>query len=164
MNLARLASAIRDRIRADTGTGGLFNVTTGILRNSDVLYGTGQVERVFPYVTFDVEATQADGFGHDHMLVTVTLHIVDDRNNGIGNCATIIDRVYGDAVTQPSDVPSFGLHRHPLTLTSETNYPDWKVGGVMYRRSSATRHDAECYVFEEVYEFHMSADAATPPP
>ena len=161
MNLALVASAIRDRIRADTGTGGLFNTSTGLLHNTDhPTYGTGLEERTFPYILFDIEDTQADEFDADTTTATVRIHIVDAREQGIGRCVTILSRLYGDGVSQANNEPSYGIHRHPLVVTQQTGLLNWRACGVMFRRSGSTQHDAECFVFEEVYEVRLSADDA----
>lgn len=165
MNFTALATAIMQRCLADTGTGGLFNTTNGLLYVSTLtpptkIYLADEVPPTlpidtpsasgWPHVTIEVgvDSEQRDAFNADAVLERFRVHVWDHRRNGAGvsRCGTIIDRIFGDATLNASRVPTYGLHRHTLVLASGT----W-TGGVVMRGGSGNAHEEDIWHFIEEY-------------
>lgn len=122
--LPKLYQAIGDRLTGDTGTGGLFNVTSPLVtqfRNTVIASS-----QAFPYLVMNVTtAMNSDGFNLRSHMVTFSIHVyVEEQPNAGGDSfstgASIIDRVEGDWDLQSTRIPSFGLDRWVPTLTSSS--------------------------------------------
>ena len=159
-NLARVFTAIRTRALADTGSGGLFasgaNLVTGIYAE------TGSQTLAFPYITITLFDEEDDTFAKDGSIVNVQFHIYHNAvASGIGPieaCGAIIERLRGDATQQSNRVPTYGFHRHKLTL-SQSGGALWGAG-LMRRLRGTTAHEKDVYHFIEEYEVRQSSATA----
>ncbi len=78
-----------------------------------------------PYTTFYVQADFDDTFTTNGFRINGTIEITDHRDNGHENLWTLMHRIVGDSVP-PDTAPTYGLHRHPLTLSGD-NKAGWVV-------------------------------------
>lgn len=128
MILAPIYQAIYDRMKADTGTGGLYNggawnlITGGaytVFASPSAITG--------PYLVFGVsmernnESTTGDEF-----LCTATFNLYDRLNESASDAyigtslLPALDRLHGNAVLQSGRVPTYGFNRHRLVLPTNT--------------------------------------------
>ena len=145
MNLVYFTKAIVDRITADTS-----------FPTSNVSTYFGDANNT-PRVVIEVSAEADDTFTQDGITMTVRFHVFDLREAGFAAaCAGIIDRLRGDAAAQANRVPTYGFHRHNLTLTQAVSGMQWAAGLCRYVRSD-TSHDESMYHFIETYEVRQTA-------
>lgn len=116
MNIVAIYNAVATRLQGDTGTGGLFASTdalvTGIFNN----YADNQL--YFPFLVIDVSLENDDAFAADVLNATIIVHTFVALNSAqVDSYSSILDRVYGNAVAQNGRVPTYGLHRHSLSLS-----------------------------------------------
>lgn len=135
MSGALVAQAIKARIEADTGTGGLFNAATAY-KLSGVYYTHGSYERSLPYAVIDAPVQQDDTMDSDGGNVDWSVTVYDAANNGMEKLRPIYSRLHGDAVLQSSRRPTYGLHVHLLVLsTNGTDNPLGSVGSDVVEKS-----------------------------
>lgn len=136
MNLAKFQQAIYDRL---TGDATLTGLATGGVR-SVLGPRTGiSTEDSKPYVVVTLQGTTpADDFRGDLIEMVVDVHVVSDTTDGLSTPSSIIDRIIGDATLQSNVTPTYGLHRHQLSLSGSTY-----TGGVMQFFDTETAHDEE---------------------
>lgn len=136
MNLARLYNAVYTRLTGDATLAGL---ATGGVRSVMGPRSGIAAEDAKPYVVIVVSGTTANnGLDSDGFEANVDIHVVSDTLRGMDVPLQIIDRVYGDATMQASKVPTFGLHRHLLVLTTSSY-----TAGIVEFVDSETAHDEE---------------------
>ena len=132
MDLAALNLALKTRAYTDTGAGGLRNADSPLITG---WYPTRfDPSLQFPYVVTSIAASASDNaFSLDVGRVTMYFHIwhqkegTDDENPTL-TCSNIIKRIYGNwASSSPTVAPTWGFHRHPLTIASGT----WRVAGAL---------------------------------
>lgn len=127
MILAPIYQAIYDRMKADTGTGGLY-------AGSQWNYISGGAYTVFaapnpitgPYLVFSVAMQQQNTATGDEFLCTATFNLYDRLNesssdNYLGtSLLPALDRLHGNAVLRTGRVPTYGFNRHELVLPTNT--------------------------------------------
>lgn len=159
MNLDGLANAIRARVQADTGSGGAWE-TSGLYKLTSVLHEDGQratqtgaIDALYPYMVYSLISadTGEDGFTSDSVSTDWRLHVFDDKKNtatgaeGALRSLGILNRLFGDALAQSNRVPTFGFHRHQLslTVTGDASAP-WAAGVCEIERLNSN-HDEDAY-------------------
>ncbi len=105
-----IADAIRDRLLADNGTGGL--VGTGGPLGTDRIFSiarlAGATTRPFAVIGL---ATQFDGtLARGAWDVNVTITVYADHQSQIDTAWTAVDRIIGNAYAASDSVPTIGLH------------------------------------------------------
>lgn len=120
MELARLWLALKTRAVADTGSGGLFNATTPLING----FYPGKVPTAstlaFPYVVIGSELKGGPhAFGKDIALGMIDFHLYVSEDDSSGDpyqkMSDLEKRLSGDSTN--GSTPSFGFHRHPLTIS-----------------------------------------------
>lgn len=143
MNLAQLWQSIYDRLRGDST---LMAACSGVF-NTSVPAGTA-----LPYVVFSVASSTAnDTFLTDVKEHVIRISVVSSARLGMSTPATLLKRVYGDATLQSSRTPTFGLHRHVLSLPAASEAAEW-VGSIITHVDSTMDHDQDVYHFIETYK------------
>lgn len=152
MNATRLFVALKARLDADTGTGGLFATGANLISGVYNTLAPTTLTDTNSYIVFNVaSAEQMDGFNIDVIEYTFYLSIFTPVDSGLSAAQAIIDRIYGNALSQAGRVPTYGLHRHSLTLTSTS----WR-GGIMHRIDQQTNHTETVYQHIETYRIITS--------
>jgi hypothetical protein len=146
VNIAKLTEAIRTRALADNGVGGLTTLV------SSVTAFFGPTGATYPYVVitgdaFDQGTAAApSGFRKEVVTVLFTFHIYGAKRSGMAAIEAVIDRLYGDASAQADWVPTYGFHRHVLTLDGGwTAGPVERVGGDFQIEDQDVLHFSETY-------------------
>lgn len=156
MNNNAICAAIVARLQADQGGGALFATggAPGLIKA--VYRNMAPPNADMPYVVFDCkdEATE-NTFTSDVLLVRIAVAIFIPTTSAPNVMDAILDRVYGDATRQSTGIPSFGLHRHPLNLTTGT----WTGGTIMYTGSDDDS-DLTRYVSVSTYQMYQSRQPA----
>lgn len=118
--LGEFSDLLRDRLTADTGSGGLFNVGAPLL-NAPICnqFQTPALDSTsaFPFITFEIESltNEPEGFGLAsiefgvNLIVTMSM----DGSDPMDTWFKVFDRVYGDWLAQygAGNPPTYGLHR-----------------------------------------------------
>lgn len=107
-----LLIAVRARLFADTGSGGLFANGAELVTN---IYGVTAVPGAsYPYIVVDRAGFgPLDAFTLNVAEVRFRTHVIARVDSGWDNVNAILARVYGSG----NRSPTYGLHRHSLTLT-----------------------------------------------
>ena len=94
MQQSTLITAIRDRLLADTGTGGLFNVTTPLI--TDVHFARANKQTTGNYIVLVVANTAPeDDFTNNGIIYQINVNIyMTSIYGGTITLSNIIDRVY----------------------------------------------------------------------
>lgn len=151
--LPQLEKAVYDRLAADTGTGGLFNVSSPLV--TACYNGEVKAEQAYPFLSLNVvSAPSQDSMDTRVRLVTMDVHVYckksqdpgDSSYDGMDVGGKIIERVVGDWDQQSSRSPTFGLDRWKPTLTS------WVADNF---RSIEERADHEDGVYHWVLTFEV---------
>jgi hypothetical protein len=151
MNIVPFFRAIKTRLEADTGTGGLYKV------GSVLVTGTYSVIAVpnattYPYLLIDHEADEVlDGFDLNYIARSFRVHVWANLSAGLDAANNICDRVYGDG----NRTPTYGLHRHTLAFVAGS----W-TGGVIEYRDTVIDPDEDHYHFIQRYVVRMSRTAS----
>ena len=122
MNEVAVVNAVCTRLNADTTltgilTGGIDQLR-GPLRGLAV-DGSAAYAVIVPTSANKGEHTQ----GSDGYWVNFRITIYDRQQNGLANLYAASKRIFGDASLSAANsmVPTYGLHRHKLTLGSDAN-------------------------------------------
>lgn len=157
MNIAHATAAIRSRLLADTSPGGLRAASSPLLASDEkittYILAPDQVGTIggYPYVVIDViSVEEEDAFDADAVRYEIDLHVFDLQSASMTACADIIDRIRGDAMAQPTRQPSYGLHRHTITLPTP-----W-TGGLVVRAGGRSEHDQAVQHYVESYIMHAT--------
>lgn len=160
MSAVLVAEAIYTRLKADTGTGGLYSASggttwlTSILSAAYGLEGTpGQL--VYPYMVFSVQTgAHEPTFTGDSFNYTITIQHYEDSTSGLDAIRAGFNRLYGDAALQASRAPSYGLHRHLLVLDTDSgkNPLGWVGAPITCISNSIQMADEKVIVSELVFE------------
>lgn len=119
MNLEALIIAVKTRLEADTGTGGLFAVGSPLV--TGVYAMIAPFGATYPYLFIDVAGTGVqDAFALDLLEVRFRVHCFATADNGYEPIDNIMRRVYGAA----GRTPTYGLHRHALAMAGS---PGWSA-------------------------------------
>lgn len=155
MNATRLFVAIKARLDADTGAGGLFATGANLISGVYQTIAPTTLNDDNSYIVFSVASVQnQDAFTMDVVEYTIYLSVFAPVDGGTAAPQAIIDRIYGNAISQAGRIPTYGLHRHSLVLTSTS----WK-GGIMHRIDQQTNHSETVLNYVEVYRVTCSLAA-----
>lgn len=158
MNNNAICAAIVARLQADQGGGALFatggapGLITGVYRDMAPPGAT------MPYVVFDCkdEATDESSFTGDVLRVRIAFAIFSPTTSPPSVVDTIKGRIFGDATDQTNRVPTYGFHRHTLTLSAGR----WVTSAMMYQNGE---NDSDLTRYSDVsfYEMNMSRECPT---
>lgn len=81
---------------------------------------TGPVVGGLPYLIVTSSSDQLDSFSHNGLQRQVLVRVIDHIDNDLAALGTAWDAVYGDG-NPPNESPTYGLHRHRLTLVGSPN-------------------------------------------
>lgn len=162
MNIRGVTAAVRARILADTGTGGIFNAGTPLAKSvysehGPYEEGSSLLVNLCPFLVVESQAAQSDdGFATDVLIQTFNVHVLDVVAAGADTTLKIMDRLYGDGIAQATRIATYGLHRWSptLTLTGDAAAP-WVASapGCMF---VASQNVQEQDVFHYVAQFQMT--------
>lgn len=150
MNTAAFADMIRDRLTADTGSGGLFNATP--LLASPIYYAAMPTTAAMPYAVFSFVSDVANNcFQKDVREIRFQLSVFMPRvhatiSDPMLRGSQILDRIYGDSAN--GSVPTYGLHRWAPTLSG-----GWTAGGAVQCGPRRDEHIDDTYAW--VLEFYL---------
>lgn len=152
MNLVKVAEAVQTRLKADTGTGGLYNVASPLITASHFCDASDSA--TYPYVVFSIEAANQSPtlLGSEVYECFIDFHIYSDKASGYAVCSSIIDRIFGDVVSQTgTHVPGYGFHRYVLSLSG-----GWTGSPVVRESMDCDLSDKDVYHFRESYKVIIS--------
>jgi hypothetical protein len=147
MQQSTLITAIRDRLLADTGTGGLFNVTTPLL--TDVHFARANKQTTGNYIVLVVANTvPEDDFTNNGIIYQINVNIyMTSIYGGTITLSNIIDRVYArlhDWTPTLSDGHRAGLSTSSAAVlpTCPTKKPSLSRSHLRYANQRlGARHD-----------------------
>lgn len=157
MNLVPVWVAVYKRLTSDTGSGGLLATGAELVSGIRAYFAPPTfTTETKPYIVFDVDgAQQQDGFNIDVIDLSIRLHVFARMEyattSGFDRCAAILDRIYGNGIDQAGRTPTYGLHRHSLSLESSSYTAD-----IMHRTGMAQEHDEDHLHFIESYSVLIS--------
>lgn len=166
MLLNAINQAIFDRIKADTGAGGLYASSAwNIISGAYSVFGTPN-PMVFPYLLWSVRMEQDHSLPADEFNCTATFTVWDQVQDYVTNAeynarvVAVLDRLHGNAVLQAGRVPTYGFHRHLLTLP--TNGYTAKASHCFVRSYDSAMLDEHAVTGTMTMTFRVSALAANP--
>lgn len=155
--LTVLSKEIRDRLLADTGSGGLFGsppLVTG------VFWTVAPVEQPMPHLTYDITVVQQeDAFRLAADDVEVRVHTWIDARDTVGSPVlsrlnTIVSRIVGDWTNHPYGTPpTYGLDR--WTIGNLGGLPGPWIAGTMERLPAIIDADADDTIIHHVQPFRL---------
>jgi hypothetical protein len=166
MIFSTIERAILDRIKADTGTGGLYVSgawnTTFLSGGAWANTGRPNVARasLYPYLVYSMNATGAHGFIDDAWEVSITFTVYDEPINGVSRITSVLDRLFGNAIITSGRTPTYGFHRHVLVLS--TNDYSAVGGDVTCKTMSVEALDENVVQGTITFDTTFSALAANP--
>jgi hypothetical protein len=115
-----VAKAILDRLKADIGTGGIYQdgdwtLVEGAWNN---LANPSDGRR--PYIVYSFSGDSEDSQTSDEDLLTLTFQVYDNATNGTDTITQVLDRLHGDGILRAGRIPVYGFHRHVLALGTNT--------------------------------------------
>ena len=165
MILTSIYKAIFDRLKADTGTGGLYNGGSWkIISGAYSVYGT-PAAIVFPYLLVSVRLEQDHSLTADEFNATATFTVYDQVQDAIAgdfgtNISSVLDRLHGNAILQAGRIPTYGFHRHLLVLP--TNGYTAVASNCYVRTYDATMIDEHTMQGTMTATFRVTALATNP--
>jgi hypothetical protein len=139
MNLTWFFRAIKTRLQADTGTGGLFVTPGPLVTGCYSIIAPPNLSAAYPYLLIDHEGdAPLDGFGLNMVERSFRVHIwaVTSIAAALDAVEAIGNRVYGDG----NRAPAYGLHRHTLAFAGGS----W-TGGIIEYRDTVIDPDQDYY-------------------
>lgn len=121
--LTQINQAILDRLKADTGSGGLYNGGAWNLV-SGAWAVCAPANATFPYIVWTLAWTPAPSRQSDEYDLVASISVFDDASlyvddsNFSNRVSPIMDRIHGDAIITAGSVPTYGFQRHPLVIGS----------------------------------------------
>jgi hypothetical protein len=161
MSFYLAAATIRARAIADTGSGGLFNVSAPLVKSCTHEYAPATDSAtngadIFPYIVFTFPAWEDEPtFTTDLQRLVVQFHVYALREGGSKVCGDILDRIYGDGIRQTTRIPTYGFHRHSLSLGDTDLTAPW-TSGPMVRMSRNTAHERDVYHYIDSYSVTLA--------
>lgn len=163
---AAINQAIYDRIKADTGTNGLYKSGAwNIISGAYSVFGTPN-PIVFPYVLWSIRMEQDHSLPADEFVVTTTFTVYDQVQDYVNSSeysarvSAVLDRLHGNAVLQTGRVPTYGFHRHLLVLP--TNGYTAQASQCFVRTYDSTMLDEHTVTGTMSMTFRVSALASNP--
>lgn len=130
MSVFLVAQAIKTRLEADTGTGGLFNAGSAYKLSAVYTKQGGNGATLFPYAVIEpLTANDDSAMWSMNAVVEWTITVYDDAANGEAKLWPILNRILGDAILQSSQRPSYGLWMHVLVLDTDSGRNPFAVTG-----------------------------------
>lgn len=150
MSVPAIEAEIYSRLDGDSTLTALLGGTA----NQEIFNTLAPESARFPFVVFVVTGEQQeDTFETDEVTMTVAVAVYGAWPADYTACASIVDRIYGDAVDQSDRVPTYGLHRWSMgTVSGDTSW----TASEMRRLSSQTQHTDEALVYVDTYEVSLS--------
>lgn len=153
-----VAAAILNRIKADTGTGGLYEGSAWSIISGAWFAAASPATPAYPYVVYAVSSEPDDTFPADQRTFRVAFSIYDTADRGMDRVQAIMDRLYGDAMLQATRQPTYGLHRHRITIPSSTL--GWIGGDVVAGSDEVGPAEGQPNVVVGTIEFSGSMSAS----
>lgn len=148
MNLKYIAQAIQDRAEADTGSGGLYNVSAPLI--TGWYWEQGPATATYPYVVAMLaDDGEADTFGKSGRELTFYFHIYVTRDTtapqtAADSAADIQARIFGSGTPNS---PTYGFHRWQTTLPVGSSM----VATTMARTGGTSASDRDTVHLIETY-------------
>lgn len=165
MSPGLISKAILTRIQADTGSGGLFSASGGTAYSTitDAGWNTIRGDKLRPYVTWEISGTADNALTADDIVYEVTFTCIDEASRGCDRLDTVWNRLFGNAMLISGRVPSYGFHRHVLTLAADSTNPLSATGCMCaFTRGDIRVQDETTIVLTMTFEARASAAAVTP--
>lgn len=158
--LPYLFAAVRNRLRADTGSGGLFQ--TGATVVSDVYNVRPPVNQDIqtkPYVVFRLNGAnpESEGMGTRSRRISMSLYTVvpitpESEYDAVEKASTILWRMEGNWEDQTFGTPpTYGLIRHVLDLGGSTSWVstilDYESDEWVYDDENLIQHRLDVFGF-----------------
>lgn len=165
MILTTIYQAIFDRIKADTGAGGLYNGNAwNVISGAYSIFGT-PAAITFPYLLVSVRMDQDHSMTADEFNCTVTFQVFDQVQDAVagnfaGRISGVMDRLHGNAILQAGRIPTYGFHRHLLVLG--TNGYTAKASNCLVRTYDSTMIDEHMMQGTMTATFRVTALATNP--
>lgn len=161
INLVAAETAVYDRLESDSGLTALVNRANALIDPADQgIFNTNAPQVTeggsapgYPYVVFVVSVEEYEALfdNSDTVQMQALFWVIDrrDRESSRADCLAIIDRLLGDA-TDSDAAPSFGFHRHRLSVSG-----DW-TGSHMLQLAPEARHTLDHFVYAVPFTFYLS--------
>lgn len=166
MILSSIYQAIFDRVKADTGAGGLYEGNSWkLISGAYSVFGT-PAAMVYPYLLIAVRLDQDHSLPADEFNATATFNVYDQVQNYVSGTdfstrvTGVFNRLHGDAILQTGRVPTYGFHRHLLNLP--TNGYTAKASHCFVRTYDSNMVDEHTVQATMTATFRVSALAANP--
>lgn len=165
MILTSIYQAIFDRVKADTGAGGLYaSGAWNIISGTYSIIGT-PAAITFPYLLVSVRMDQDHSMTADEFNCTATFQVFDQQQDATagrfaGRISAVLDRLHGNAILQAGRIPTYGFHRHLLVLP--TNGYTAKASNCLVRTYDATMLDEHMMQGTMTATFRVTALATNP--
>ena len=132
MFFSAIITSIRDRLLADTASGGLNGTGSPISGGVLSIVGSGGVQ-ASPYIVIGFGATSnMSAFRAGRFALMPTITIYYKHNNESDRAWAAVDRIMGDSFIQANHLPTFGLNNWiGDTLTGITGYTVETGGFIM---------------------------------
>lgn len=159
------ALAAIERLKADTGTGGLYNGGDwNIISGAYFTLAAPGTAQVYPYIVITASADYDDTMVSDDQKCTIGISVFGSAIEGVEKLHQVAARIWGDAVLQTGRAPTYGLHRHRLVLSNSSTLNPWgAVASEMYVTNQMVVPDGENVIkLDMTLTVHMSAVAANP--
>jgi len=158
LNLQIVIDAVLDRIKIDTTLYATGAWTAALPGGITAILGPQSASPSFPYGVINATWGEDNGaFEAVGAAFTVTITVVDKRENATDKLLTISNRLMGDSMKQATRLPSYGLHRWTPTLTTDATLNPLGVvaDGCLYANlggtgpeAQGTDHISQDFVFE----------------
>lgn len=171
MNPNVILDGIVERIKADTGTGGLYVGSTYTI----VTGGWWSIEgpsilplgQRLPYGVINLsDIVPSNAFAGDGCEFVVEFTIFAAQSGGLSVISPALARLYGNAISQSGRLPTYGFHRlNQLPLSTDpTLNPMGLVGGPMQWIGSRTESPTDTTVIQTTTAFRgwASVPASNP--
>ncbi len=164
MIFEELELAIITRLKADTGTGGLYAGSTWASFIAGGIYSNWGLPSQFttPYGVLEISLQADHTFPSDSFKALCSIAVFDNTRTGVNSVAKVLKRLHGDAVLQTGRVPSYGLHRHPLVLA--TNGYSATGGHCICTSHSIGIKEGDEHTVVGVFSFELTAQAVAANP
>lgn len=143
MSIALLAKAFLDRIKADTGAGGLYVGSTLTIITGATLYLGTPGALAYPYLVYSIDWKKNDSFTSVGATCAINVSVYDVATSGVANLTAIEARLIGDASLQATGRPTYGFHKHLFVLDTGATNPLSFVGGDVVCESGGISPDTE---------------------
>ena len=115
-----LAKAIFDRIKADIGAGGIYQDGDWTLVEGAYNNMANPADGDRPYIVYSFTSDPEDSQTSDEEKLTITFQVYDNATRGTDRITAVLDRLHGNGILQAGRIPTYGFHRHILTLATNT--------------------------------------------